>query len=250
MSNTVCLRGLSLGSGPPKIAIPLTGQSTAALLAQIQAATSADLLEWRADLYPFAETGEVLSTLAQLRNAAGDTPLLFTYRSVPEGGQGMLDNNGYEQLYREIILQDAADMVDVELTRGESLCRALSELAHEAGLPVILSSHDFAATPPQEEMLRRLRIMKEWGADLPKIAVTPQNEADVLALLAASEAFSHGENGGSLIAISMGVLGRVSRVAAGLFGSALTFGTAGDASAPGQLDAAELRRILSALYQA
>lgn len=248
MSDPVCLRGLRLDGGAPKIAVPLTGRDGPALLKQMDAAQSADLLEWRADHFAFTDIKEIPAALAQLRSAAGDIPLLFTYRSAPEGGLGTLDDSGYERLYRAVLTQSGADMVDIELSRGEALCRSLVGLAHGAGLPAILSSHDFAATPPPEEMLRRLRTMKEWGADLPKIAVTPRCEADVLALLTVCEAFSHGEKGGPLIAISMGALGRVSRVAAGLFGSVLTFGTAGEASAPGQPDAAELRRILAALY--
>ena len=47
--------------------------------------------------------------------------------------------------------------------------------------------------------------------------------------------------------MSMGALGAVSRVSGSLTGSAVTFGTAGHASAPGQLPAAELREMLELL---
>ena len=45
----------------------------------------------------------------------------------------------------------------------------------------------------------------------------------------------------------MGKLGLVSRIAGSTFGSAITFGTAGAASAPGQLDSASLKNILDVL---
>ena len=50
-----------------------------------------------------------------------------------------------------------------------------------------------------------------------------------------------------LITMAMGPLGAVTRVCGGAFGSAATFGTAGVSSAPGQPDAAALRRALDAL---
>ena len=51
-----------------------------------------------------------------------------------------------------------------------------------------------------------------------------------------------------LITMSMGPLGAVSRVAGETFGSAVTFGAAGKASAPGQIAADDLYRILSVLH--
>ena len=50
-----------------------------------------------------------------------------------------------------------------------------------------------------------------------------------------------------VITMSMGPLGAVSRISGELFGSALTFGTAGTASAPGQLPAPALSAFLQQL---
>jgi 3-dehydroquinate dehydratase-1 len=51
------------------------------------------------------------------------------------------------------------------------------------------------------------------------------------------------------VTMSMGPLGAVSRVAGETFGSCLTFGTVGESSAPGQLDAAGLRATLELLHR-
>ena len=48
--------------------------------------------------------------------------------------------------------------------------------------------------------------------------------------------------------MAMGALGVISRLGGGVFGSAVTFGTAGRASAPGQTDAAELKRALELIH--
>lgn len=244
MSDVISLGGLRLG-GAPKIAVPLTAGGRDELLARARgAAPLADLLEWRADCYPVFHPGQALDLLAGLRAEIGDMPLLFTHRSRAEGGEGVLDDGAYEELYTEVIGQGVADALDVELSRGEALCERLVALAHARGKAVVLSSHDFAATPPKEELLARLGRMRALGADLPKIAVMPSAPADVLTLLSVCEEF-----GRPIIAISMGEMGKISRLAAGLFGSAFTFASAGGAeSAPGQMDAAELRRMLQEFY--
>ena len=87
--------------------------------------------------------------------------------------------------------------------------------------------------------------MQELGCDLAKYAVMPQCERDVLTLLDATLTMKEHYPDTPVITMSMGPLGAVSRISGELFGSALTFGTAGTASAPGQLPA----RTLSAFLQ-
>lgn len=40
--------------------------------------------------------------------------------------------------------------------------------AHSYGVKVIASNHDFDATPEKDEIVRRLRMMQDYGADIPK----------------------------------------------------------------------------------
>lgn len=50
-----------------------------------------------------------------------------------------------------------------------------------------------------------------------------------------------------VVTMSMGARGVISRLSGGLTGSAITFGAAAEASAPGQLPAGKLREILEFL---
>lgn len=86
--------------------------------------------------------------------------------------------------------------------------------------------------------------MQDLGADLPKIAVMPQSPQDVLTLLAATLTMKEKYATRPLITMSMGKSGGVSRVTGRLFGSAMTFGTVGQASAPGQIAIAKLREVM------
>lgn len=73
-----------------------------------------------------------------------------------------------------------------------------------------------------------------WGADILKLAVMPREEADVERLRMAGREASV-RTGHPVIAIAMGELGKRSRTQAERFGSAVTFGCLGRASAPGQV---------------
>ena len=67
-------------------------------------------------------------------------------------------------------------------------------------------------------------------------------------LLYATEQMSR-ESDCPLITMSMGQSGIISRLSGEIFGSAVTFGTIGAASAPGQIDLDSLRMVLQLLHK-
>ena len=89
--------------------------------------------------------------------------------------------------------------------------------------------------------------MQEMGASIAKYAVMPQSEYDVLKLLRASIVMKKEHNSTPIITMSMSTMGGISRLAGSLTGSCLTFGTAGAASAPGQMPAEVLAEVLKLL---
>ena len=82
-----------------------------------------------------------------------------------------------------------------------------------------------------------------------KIAVMPHSKKDVLTLLAATAEASERLTV-PVITMSMGGQGLVSRLSGEVFGSCLTFGALRSASAPGQIDAEDLKRVLEVIHQA
>ena len=85
--------------------------------------------------------------------------------------------------------------------------------------------------------------------DVAKMAVMPQSEKDVRMLLEATAEMKEQHPQTPVITMSMGKMVVLSRMAGELFGSALTFGTVGQASAPGQIDMTSLKHILQILHQ-
>lgn len=49
---------------------------------------------------------------------------------------------------------------------GSVLVYQLVEIAHQNGVKVIMSNHDFEKTPTSDEMMNRLEKMEVLGADI------------------------------------------------------------------------------------
>ncbi len=252
MGKIVEVRGIRIGEGIPKICIPLTGKTKEEILAAAEKlpAVGTDLVEWRTDWFEdISDFTKVEEVLRELRRILGNTPLLFTFRTKREGGEKDLGPAEYTALNQKAVSCGWIDLVDVELFSGEEAFGKIVAEAHAHGVKVIASNHDFEKTPEKDELVRRLRRMQELGADIPKIAVMPNGKKDVLTLLAATEEMASEYADGPIITMSMAGEGLISRLCGEVFGSALTFGTAGAASAPGQMDAGDLHAILTLLHK-
>ncbi|MBM4764297.1 type I 3-dehydroquinate dehydratase [Bacillus sp. B15-48] len=252
MKRIIKVRGVTIGEGAPKICVPMVGTTLMQLKEEAFALKSVDLdvIEWRVDFFEEVEILEkVQDALTEIRKILPDTPLIFTFRSAKEGGEKEVSPNYYRDLNKTIVETGLIDIVDVELFSQESDLKTLIEAAHSNQVYVILSNHDFEKTPAKEEIVSRLRRAQELGGDLPKIAVMPKDAHDVLTLLEATVVMSEQFAETPIITMSMAGKGMVSRLSGEVFGSALTFGAARKASAPGQVDVVELRKILSMLHK-
>lgn len=244
---TLAINGLSLGRGRPKICAPLVAEKADDLLLEAERgrALPVDLWEWRVDYFEGADDpGQVIEMAGRLRERLRPKPLLVTFRRLAEGGVRACSESYYFSLLRQIALSGRVDLLDLELSSPEELIREILGTAQSNLVGTILSSHDFQGTPAKAVMLERLLMMRRLGADLGKIAVTPQSPADVLRLLEVTDEIRITCPDWPIISIAMGHLGLISRLTGGIFGSVITFGSAGRASAPGQIPVAELARLL------
>ena len=248
---SVKVRNTIIGEGMPKICIPIVGVTFDDVLAEARAITAlpADIVEWRIDWFEDVfDPSRLADALGDLREILGDIPLLLTFRTAKEGGEKAVDPETYADIIINAARTGLVDMVDVELFTGDEVVKRIINEAHAAGAKVIVSNHDFAKTPAKDELVRRLRKMEDLGADISKIAVMPNSPADVVTLLTATEEMTRNYAKKPIVTMSMGDMGVISRVAGEAFGSAITFGAAGHASAPGQLDASDLHDILKKLH--
>lgn len=250
--NPVVVRGVKIGEGIPKICVPIVGKTREEIVeaGKTMKSAGADVVEWRVDWYEEVfDYAKVEETAADLRKALGELPLLFTFRTAKEGGEKAIEKDVYVELNQKAARSGFVDMVDVEAFTGDEAVRAIVETAHEVGVKVVGSNHDFHQTPEQEEIVARLCKMQELGVDIPKIAVMPVCKKDVLTLLSATEEMYTRYANRPIITMSMAGTGVISRLCGEVFGSALTFGAAGKASAPGQMEVEDLKTVLSLLHK-
>ncbi|MCC3382221.1 type I 3-dehydroquinate dehydratase [Paenibacillus farraposensis] len=252
MAKIVKVKDIRIGEGAPKICVPMVGETLEQLKEEAAYLRTLDLdiVEWRVDFFEHVEDLEqVKAALKEIRSILANIPLVFTFRSAREGGKKEINAASYVKLNRAIAETGQVDIIDVELFNEEADVKTLVKAAHQHKVAVIISNHDFHKTPPKGEIISRLRKAQELGGDLPKIAVMPTNTADVLTLLDATRTMAEEYADRPIITMSMAGKGVVSRLTGELFGSALTFGAAQKASAPGQIPVTELREILTVLHR-
>ena len=232
------LNGKPAGARFPAICAPLVGRTVERLLAETAAvaAKSPDLLEWRVDFFEgIDDTALVIDVLARIKQASRGLPLLFTRRSMREGGEQIsLSDAQVIGLYRAVCQTGHADIVDFEMGNHPTDVLEVREMTRARGIKLILSFHDFDRTPPLDALVQRFAQAESLGADVAKIAVMPQSMDDVLTLLAATLQSSRAL-GIPVVSMSMGRFGAITRLAGWAFGSAMTFAVGESSSAPGQL---------------
>lgn len=250
--NPVEVRNIKIGEGIPKICVPIVGVTKEEIINEAKTFDSipVDVVEWRVDWFEGVfDIEQVKDVLKELRAVLKETPILFTFRTSKEGGEKAIEPKQYAELNKAVAATGNVDLVDVEVFTGDEIVKEIIEGAHSCGVKVVASNHDFDKTPEKEDIIGRLRKMQELGADIPKIAVMPQSKEDVLTLLSATEEMTRKYADRPIITMSMAGTGVISRLCGEVFGSALTFGAAKKASAPGQMGVEDLSTVLNLLHK-
>lgn len=247
------LHGKPVSGGKfPLICTPLVGRTRDKILSEVQLilAKKPDILEWRVDFFEaISNTAEVISLAADIRQAAGGIPLLFTRRSANEGGEKIsLSEEEVVALYKAVCESRSVDIVDFEMSNDRAHIQRVREVSKENDAKLILSFHDFHLTPGLELLNQRFLEAEQLGADIAKVAVMPRNLEDVLTLLTATLQSSQ-KLKIPLISMSMGGYGSLTRLFGWTFGSALAFAVGASSSAPGQVPIEDLNTVLGILQK-
>jgi 3-dehydroquinate dehydratase-1 len=249
----VDIRGRKLGGETPLICSPLVGRTHKRILEEAAnvVAKAPDVIEWRVDYFEgIGDTSAVLETGRALRLAVGDAPIIFTRRSIREGGEPIpIGDAEVVRLYDAVGESRLVDFIDFEMSNDPEHVRAVRESTRARETRLILSYHNFSYTPGVEFLVQRFLEAERLGADVAKVAVMPRDRADVLTLLAAT-ASADGKARIPLISMSMGPLGAVTRMIGGVFGSSLSFAIGEGSSAPGQMPIADLNAVYAVMHRA
>jgi len=170
-------------------------------------------------------------------------PVIATARHPREGG-----SNSLPLTTRRILLESSlewASAIDVELRSSSQLSTVVAG-AHREGLTVILSHHDFKATPSLRQLDTLAVRAASEGADVFKVATLLRDRSDLVRLIE----FQSRAHDVPVVAMGMGVAGRFSRIVLGGLGAPLCYGWLGRPQVPGQWPASGLRALLNEVLPA
>ncbi len=192
-----------------------------------------DIFEFRVDQFKNKDISYIIELMKNVRSKG--FYIILTIRSEEEGGTFIPDEKRLEMFNR---LVDFADIVDIELS--SRIKEQVISLTKEKGKLSLISYHDFEKTPSGEEIQKIIDEGKAAGGDIIKYAFKTNSHEDVSRILCITD--KNREK--NLVAIGMGELGKITRVAGFIFGSLITYTFVGKSFAPGQI---ELEKLLEEL---
>lgn len=242
------IKNVNIGEGSPKIVVSFSGHNLTEIKRELNVAhennDKFDIIEIRGDSFEALSHEAHIECVQTVISELSHIPILYTYRTIQEGGKGGKSAAEYEALLAEIIELCDIDIIDIEFFKYEDIVDHLVKKAKEKGVTVLLSVHDMEDTPHFEEMMATYQAMIAQGGEILKLAYMPKNGRDVLSVLSAvhdaRQAFDK-----PVVGISMGETGRITRLAGGVFGSCLMYSYLEDSVADGQIDAHLLKQNLT-----
>lgn len=195
------------------------------------------LVEWRADYLP---KEEIVSVAAAIFEKFAGKEIIFTLRTDKEGGNIDLSDQEYVAVIKEINAIYNPDYIDFEYFSHKAVFHEMLDFPN-----LVLSYHNFEETP--ENLMEAFSEMTKLAPRVVKIAVMPESEQDVLDLMNYTRGFKTLNPEQEFATISMGKLGRLSRLAGDVVGSSWTFVSLDQASASGQVSLSDMKRIIEVL---
>ncbi|HGQ0440207.1 TPA: type I 3-dehydroquinate dehydratase [Streptococcus pneumoniae] len=200
----------------------------------------ADIIEWRADYLP---KEAILQVAPAIFEKFAGRELVFTLRTRSEGGEIDLSPEEYIHLIKEVAQFYQPDYIDFEYYSYKDVFEEMLDFPN-----LVLSYHNFQETPENTmEILSELTIL---NPKLVKVAVMAHTEQDVLDLMNYTRGFKTLNPEQEYVTISMGKVGKISRITADVTGSSWSFASLDEVSAPGQISLASMKKIREILDEA
>lgn len=200
----------------------------------------ADIIEWRADYLP---KEAILQVAPAIFEKFAGRELVFTLRTRSEGGEIDLSPEEYIHLIKEVAQFYQPDYIDFEYYSYKDVFEEMLDFPN-----LVLSCHNFQETP--ENMMEILSELTILNPKLVKVAVMAHTEQDVLDLMNYTRGFKTLNPEQEYVTISMGKVGKVSRITADVTGSSWSFASLDEVSAPGQISLASMKKIREILDEA
>ena len=199
----------------------------------------ADLIEWRADFLP---KEAILQVAPAIFEKFAGRELLFTLRTRAEGGEIDLDSAEYVQIIKDVAQLYQPEYIDFEYFSHKDVFEEMLDFPN-----LVLSYHNFQETP--DNMMEILSELTSLTPKVVKVSVMAHTEQDVLDLMNFTRGFKTLNPEQEYVTISMGKMGKVSRITSDVTGSSWSFASLDEASAPGQISLSSMKKIREILNE-
>ena len=199
----------------------------------------ADIIEWRAD---FLAKEAILQVAPAVFEKFAGCELLFTLRTRSEGGEIDLSSEEYVQIIKDVTQLYQPDYVDFEYYTHKDAFDQMLDFPN-----LVLSYHNFQETP--DNMMEILSELTSLTPKVVKVSVMAHTEQDVLDLMNYTRGFKTLNPEQDYVTISMGKIGKVSRITSDVTGSSWSFASLDEASAPGQISLSSMKKIREILNE-
>lgn len=239
------VKNIGIENFNPKVCVPIVDNTIKKSLdtARELVDKEVEVIEWRLDyLSELKDKDVLLNGLNSMASICDNVILIGTIRTVEEGGKASFKEDEMKEYLSLLADSKTVDFIDLEYFTYERPREFITKLRTK-GAKIIASHHDFDETPLDDILLTILEEMECSECDVVKLAVMPETTTDVTRFMDVCNTFAM-ETEKVFICMSMGELGKVSRYAGNVTGSAITFGAYKDVSAPGQIEYKELMEIV------
>ena len=199
----------------------------------------ADIIEWRADFLP---KEAILQVAPAIFEKFAGRKLLFTLRTRAEGGEIDLSSEDYVQIIKDVAQLYQPEYLDFEYFAHKDVFEQMLDFPN-----LVLSYHNFQETP--DNMMEILSELTSLTPKVVKVSVMAHTAQDVLDLMNFTRGFKTLNPEQEYVTISMGKVGKVSRITSDVTGSSWSFASLDAASAPGQISLSNMVKIREILNE-
>ena len=149
-------------------------------------------------------------------------------------------NDAERERLLKLAMECGAAWIDIDDDSDGEWTDRMIGAVKDSSSRLILSRHYYSHTPPADELRTIVRAMYDRGADIVKLACHVNSPREAATLLGLYDGFE------GLVAIGMGPLGVITRLAAPFLGAPFTFASFGDTepTAAGQIEYREVTSLI------
>jgi len=224
-----------------KICMPISAEKYAGIAEELYYINSkaCDIVEWRYDYLKDDENKPLADLISEVKSKLNNKPLLFTYRTLAEGGFAADDVDNYYGINMSAIRSGRLDIVDIECGKEQKLPEDILAIAHEKDVKVMISKHLFDVALKKDEIIEMLCRMQETGGDIVKLAVSVSDAQGAQDVMGAAKEMFEKYAKVPIVTIGMGEAGKITRYPEPFYGSSITYVRGFRETAPSQLSIEE-----------